>query len=140
MTIFIIHELLPASGTMKLTQANKATASPGEPPSVFLEAIGDTPLLRLLDFLVTSEDFDYPMTDIACLSRVHYNTLRTLWPQLERNGMVIMTRRVGKAKMYRFNRASPVAKKFKEFFWTVTKEEVHKRLAKSGKLPLAVKY
>jgi DNA-binding transcriptional regulator YhcF (GntR family) len=99
-----------------------------EPKSIFLTVFGETPQLKLLDFLVVSEDFDYSMTDIARLSGVHYITLRKLWPELERTGMVIMTRKIGKAKMYRYNSKNPLAKKFKEFFWAITKAEVRKYL------------
>jgi hypothetical protein len=112
---------------------------PEEPQSVFLEVFGDTPMLRLLDFLVVYEDFDYSMTDIARLSGVHYVTLRSLWPQIEASGIAVMTRKVGKAKLYQFNRKSLLAKKFKEFFWAVAKEEIRKELAKSRRMTVTAR-
>jgi len=36
-----------------------------EEQSVFLRTFGDYPLIRILDFLIYSRDFDYPITDIA---------------------------------------------------------------------------
>ena len=39
-----------------------------ENKTAFLEIFGDSPILRVLDFLVVNEDFDYSMTDIASLS------------------------------------------------------------------------
>jgi hypothetical protein len=110
-----------------------------EPPSAFLEIFGDTPMLRLLNFLAVYDDFDYAQTDIARLAGVHYNTLRSLWPQLEQSGIVSMTRKVGKAKMYQLDQKSPLAKKFRDFYWTVIKEEMHKELTRRGKLPVTVK-
>jgi len=110
-----------------------------EPQSVFLEVFGDTPMLRILEFLVVYEDFDYSMTDIARLSGAHYVTLRGLWPQIEASGMTVMTRKVGKAKMYQFNKKSLLAKKFKEFFWAVAKEEVRKELAKNQRMAVTAR-
>ena len=65
--------------------------------------------------------------------------MRGLWPQIEASGMAVMTRKVGKAKLYQFNKRSLLARKFKEFFWAVAKEEVRKELAKNRKLVVAAR-
>ena len=92
--------------------------------TIFLRIFGDSPVLRVLDFLVVNEDFDYSMTDVARLSGVGYATLKLFWGTLEKNGVVTNTRSVGKAKMYRLNLASPVVKKFREFYWETTKRQL----------------
>ena len=89
--------------------------------SIFIKTFGDPPLLRVLDFLIVHEEFDYSLTDIAALSGVSYSTIKTLWKGLERHGIVIMTRRVGKAKMYRLSDKNPAVVKLKEFYWTTVK-------------------
>ena len=99
-----------------------------EPESAFLEVFGETPLLKVLDFLVIHENFDYSMSDIARLSEVGYATLKLFWPRLEQYKIVMQTRKVGKAKMYRLNYQNPVAKKFRELYWEVTKTVVHDEL------------
>ena len=98
-----------------------------ENKTVFLETFGDSPTLRALDFLAVNEDFDYSMTDIANLSGVGYSTLKLFWNRLEGNNIVIQTRIVGKAKMYKLNLANPVIKKFRDFYWETTKQKVHKK-------------
>ena len=40
-----------------------------ENKSLFLEQFGDTPQLRVIDFLIENHFFDYPMTEIARESR-----------------------------------------------------------------------
>lgn len=96
--------------------------------SAFLEVFGDSPILRVLDFLVVNEDFDYSMTDIANLSGVGYSTLKLFWNKLEESGIVAQTRIVGKAKMYRLNFANLIVKKFRDFYWETTKQTVHEEL------------
>ncbi len=101
-----------------------------ENKTAFLETFGDSPILRVLDFLVVNEDFDYSMTDTARLSGVGYSTLKLFWGKLEKQGIIINTRIVGKAKMYRLDLANPIVKKFREFYWETTKQKVHEKIEK----------
>lgn len=95
--------------------------------SVFLDIFGDTPILRVLDFLVINEEFDQSMTDIAHLSGVGYSTLKLFWPKLEEECIVTNTRTVGRAKMYKLNTKNPIVKKFKDFYWATTKQQVRRK-------------
>ena len=92
--------------------------------TVFLSIFGDTPILRVLDFLVVNDDFDYSMTDIARLSGVGYATLKLFWPRLEKGRIVKLSRKVGKARMYKLSDVNPSVKKFKEFYWQVVRQEI----------------
>lgn len=107
-----------------------------EKKTAFLSTFGDSPTLRVLDFLVVNEDFDYSMTDIANLSGIGYSTLKLFWRNLEQNKIVMETRTVGKAKMYKLNLANPVVKKFRDFYWETTKQRVHEKI----KGEMVVKY
>ena len=98
--------------------------------TIFLNIFGDSPVLRVLDFLVVNEDFDYSMTDIARLSGVGYSTLKLFWSNLERNDVVTNTRTVGKAKMYKLNFANSAVKKFRDFYWETTKQQARTVLDK----------
>ncbi len=85
-----------------------------EEQSIFIQTFGDYPLIKVLDFLIYSRDFDYPITEIAKNADVNFQTLKKVWPQLEQNGMVVVTRTLGGATLYRINTASPVVKKIIE--------------------------
>ena len=96
--------------------------------SVFLQTFGNTPVLRVMDFLAVNDDFDYSMTDIADLSGVGYATLKLFWNKLEKQQIVVKTREVGKAKLYKLNTENTAVKKFREFYWECTKQKVHSEL------------
>lgn len=98
--------------------------------TVFLEIFGDSPVNRVIDFLIVNEDFDYSMTDVASYSGVGYATLKLFWPILEKNKIVTKTRTVGRAKMYRINLENPVMKKFRDFYWETTKQSVKDEIKK----------
>lgn len=96
-----------------------------ETKTAFLEIFGDSPVLKVFDFLIVNEDFDYSMTDIAEYSGVGYSTLKLFWHKLEVHKVVKQIRIVGKAKMYKLNFDNPLVKKFRDFYWETTKQAVH---------------
>lgn len=98
--------------------------------SLFLEVFGDSPILRVMDFFMVSEDFDYSMSDIARNAGIGYATLKLFWKTLEKNKIVKHTRNVGKAKLYALNKANPSVKSFRKFYWTITKKETNKMMPK----------
>ncbi len=87
-----------------------------EAKSVLVGLLGDTPTIRVLDFLlVEGKYFDYSLTDIANNAGVSKITLNKILPKLEELGIVKETRAVGQAKMYMLNKDSPLSKKLYNF-------------------------
>lgn len=86
-----------------------------EEPSIFIRTFGDYPLIRVLDFLIYSRDFDYPITEIAKHAEINFQTLKKLWPQLEQSKIIIVTRTLGGTVLYKINMANPIVKKMIEF-------------------------
>ena len=74
-----------------------------ENKSLFLKQFGDTPQLRVLDFLIDNYNFDFPMTEIARESNVSYNSIKVFFPYLISSGIIIKTRHIGKSDYYKLN-------------------------------------
>lgn len=87
----------------------------------FIGIFGKNPIIRVLDFLITFQAFDYPLTEIAKNSGVSYSTLQTFWDKLERNKMIIKTRRVGKSNLYKLNTNNPAVKQLIKLDWNLFK-------------------
>lgn len=96
-----------------------------EEESIFLSIIGDSPKARILDFLLMFPKFDYPLTDIARNSNVGYSTLQLLWPDFVKREIVIQTRTIGKAKLFKLNEESPIVREMLNWSWNLTKEVVN---------------
>ena len=47
-----------------------------EEKSIFVKTFGDYPLIKVLDFLLYSRDFDYPITEIAKNSEVNFQRFK----------------------------------------------------------------
>ena len=89
--------------------------------SIFIEVFGNNPIIKVLDFLITFADFDYPLTEIAKNSGVSYSTLQTFWDKLKRNNIVIKTRRVGKSDLYKLNTKNPAVQQLIKLDWNLIK-------------------
>ena len=82
--------------------------------SVFIEFFGDYPLIRVLDFLIENEGFDYTKKEIAKYSNVSWNTLETFWSKLVKAKVVVPTRKIGKSQLYTLNMKNPAVQKLIE--------------------------
>ena len=83
--------------------------------SLFIRELGiKSPMLKVLDFLMDNESFDYSKTDIAEGTELSRATLFKAWPKLEALDLITATRMVGKAKMYKLNKQNPIVKKLME--------------------------
>ncbi len=98
--------------------------------SIFVEYFGDTPLVRIINFLILGKDFDYSMTEIAEGAGVGWTSFTRAWKTLLENNAVIPTREIGRAKLFKLNTNDPTIKKIIKFHWEILKEETNKRLSK----------
>lgn len=94
--------------------------------SLFLEQFGDTPKLRVLDFLIDNHFFDFPITEIARQSNVSYNSLKQFFPSIVKSGIVSKTRKIGKSDYYKLNINNPFIKNLIKLDWILTKRDILK--------------
>ncbi len=95
--------------------------------TIFLKVMGNTPMYRLLDFLVTFKYFDYTARDLAKNSNINYKTICKLLRILERLDMIIFSKK-NNSKKYRLNLKNSVVKTFIRFHWLIIKRETHRML------------
>ncbi len=108
--------------------------------SVFLKLEGNTVKNRIWNFLIVHSEFDYSMKDIAKFSNVSYTALKEIWKEFVKREIVVNTRNVGKAKMYKLNRENPQVERFVEYYWSVVNSEVdkHKQLGIKEKVAIQI--
>lgn len=83
--------------------------------SIFLDYVGDTPRMRILQYLIEGRDFDYMLTDLLNAG-VSWGTLNTLVPKLFELGMVTKTRKIGRATLYKINQNNVAVKQLIELY------------------------
>jgi predicted transcriptional regulator len=82
--------------------------------SSFVLVMGNTPFIRVVDFLLENRPFDYSKTEIAKNAEVGWSTLHGIWKILEKTKIVKQTRVVGKSKMFKLDEENPIVRKLIE--------------------------
>ncbi|MBI3051072.1 hypothetical protein HYY74_01305 [Candidatus Woesearchaeota archaeon] len=83
--------------------------------SIFLDYVGDTPRMRIIQYLIEGREFDYTLTDLLN-ARVSWGTLNALVPKLLELGIVVKTRKIGRATLYRINQENSVARQLRDLY------------------------
>ncbi|MEK6961422.1 MAG: hypothetical protein AABX47_09720 [Nanoarchaeota archaeon] len=98
--------------------------------SIFIDFMGDSPTVRVMDFLLTERDMDFSITDMADNSGVGRATLYRIWDSLIRNQVIIHTRDIGRARLFKLNKADPRIKKLIELDDMLVKSDLGQRAKK----------
>ena len=93
--------------------------------SIFLENVGDSPRMRVLQYFIEGNDFDYTLTDLLNAG-VSWGTLNALIPQLVKLEIIVKTRKVGRATLYKINLNNQAAKQLAGLYDTLIKQQLEK--------------
>ena len=94
-----------------------------ENKSLFLMQFGDTPQLRVLDFLIDNHFFDFPMTQIAKGSNVSYNSLKAFFNDFIKREIIYKTRKIGKSDYYKLNMKNSFIINLIKLDWILVKKK-----------------
>lgn len=84
--------------------------------TLFRKALGDTPQIRVLEFLIEGRELDYSISDIAEGAEIGRTTLFRIFEDLLENQIIVPTREIGNAKLFKLNINSKFVKKMVEIF------------------------
>lgn len=76
---------------------------------------GETPAIKILDFLIDHIGYDYSKTEIAGHAGIGWTTINRHWRNLEEWDLVIPTRKIGRATLYKLNEENPIVSQLLEF-------------------------
>lgn len=79
-----------------------------------INIFGKKPEMQVLDFLIVHKHWDYSLKDISDATGVSFRTLQRLVPKMIDAGVLLRTRKEGKAQMFILNSGSPSVKKLGE--------------------------
>ncbi len=90
--------------------------------SLLLQFLGDTPFLRVVDFLIENSIFDYTKTEIAENADISRASLYKIWPNVEQYNIIKESRKIGNTTLYRLNKENPVVQELIELDLKISKE------------------
>ena len=85
-----------------------------EEKSLLLSLTGDMPLFRIIDFLLENKSMDYSKSEISKGAGISRASLFNYWQEIEKYGIVKVTRRFGKTKLYTLNVKNQVTQRIIE--------------------------
>ena len=95
--------------------------------TIFTKAIGNTPKIKVLEFLIEGRELDYSVSDIAEGAEIGRTTLFRIWDDFVDLGIVKPTRVIGNAKLYKLNISNSFVKKLVDLFDTLVIEPLNKK-------------
>ena len=95
--------------------------------SLFIELFGDSPTIKVLDYLLTERELDFSISDMARNAGIGRATLYRIWDDLIRNEIITSTRVIGKSKLYKLNLQNPKIKKLIEIDDMLILEELRSK-------------
>ena len=81
-----------------------------EEKSLFVSMFGSSPEMRILDFFLDNKLFDFSKKEIIKETGMSKATFYAHWEKLENSGIVKVSRKFGKAKLYQLNTDDPIVK------------------------------
>ena len=80
-----------------------------------LKMLGDSPKLRIIDFFLDNPLFDFTKKEVIEALGMSKQTFYKYFKDIEKYGIVNVSRKIGKAKLYKINLENPIVKMLREF-------------------------
>jgi len=105
--------------------------------SILIKTLGDSPKLRIIDFFLDNPLFDFTKKEVIEALGMSKQTFYKYFPELEEYEIVKVSRRIGKAKLYKLNLKHPLVSMLREYEKKISLQIAEKEAAKLKKLVLA---
>jgi DNA-binding transcriptional ArsR family regulator len=94
--------------------------------STLIKTLGDSPKLRIVDFFLDNVLFDFTKKEVVDALGMSKQTFYKYFPDLEEYGIVKVSRKIGRAKLYRIDVEHPLVKMLREYETKLSQEIAEK--------------
>jgi DNA-binding transcriptional ArsR family regulator len=101
--------------------------------SVIIRTLGDSPKLRIVDFFLDNPLFDFTKKEVIEALGMGKQTFYKYFPELEEYEVVDVSRRIGRAKLYRLNQKHPLVSMLRDYEKKVSLQTAEKEAEKTRK-------
>jgi len=82
--------------------------------SILLKVLGENPKLRIIDFFLDNPLFDFTKKEVIEALGMNKQTFYKYFREIEREGIVEVSRKIGRTKLYRINSKHPLVAMLRE--------------------------
>ena len=114
-------------GVLKLLarfEKRKAIKRKAKMKTNFIHVMGDSPINRVLDFLIENDRESWTMVEIRDEANVGYSTLKIILPEMLKKDLIIVSKIVGKSRLFKINKNNIVTKKIYELYNAINENEI----------------
>ena len=104
--------------------------------SILLKTLGDSPKLKIIDFFLDNPLFDFTKKEVIEALGLSKQTFYKYFPELEEYGIVEVSRKIGRAKLYKINLKHPLVNMLRECETKVSMQIAEKEAEKMKKAVL----
>ena len=83
--------------------------------SIIIKTLGNSPKLRIVDFFLDNPLFDFTKKEVIEALGMSKQTFYKYFPDIEEYGIVKVSRRIGRAKLYKMNLEHPLVTMLREY-------------------------
>ena len=83
--------------------------------SILIKTLGNHPKLRIIDFFMDNPLFDFTKKEVIEALGMSKQTFYKYFKDLEKQGIVKVSRKIGRAKLYRLNLKHPLVEMLREY-------------------------
>jgi AraC-like DNA-binding protein len=83
--------------------------------SLLIKTLGDSPKIRIIDFFMDNPLFDFTKKEVIEALGMSKRTFYKYFADIEKYGIVKVSRKIGKAKLYKINLEHPLIKMLMEY-------------------------
>ncbi len=83
--------------------------------SILIKTLGNSPKLRIIDFFLDNPSFDFTKKEVIEALGMSKQTFYKYFPDLEKYEIIKVSRRIGRAKLYKINLKHPLVEMLREY-------------------------
>jgi len=97
-----------------------------EEDSFFVQFLGGSSFIRVLDYLISNDAYDCSIQDIAEGTELARNTISRVLAEMETRGIAKHVRNIGMAKMYQLNRNDTFVKRLIQLDLSLSRDHANR--------------
>jgi hypothetical protein len=105
--------------------------------TLLLKYLGDSPTLKIIDFFLDNPLSDYSKNEIAGNLAISRKTFFKYWKELEKSGALTVTRKIGRATMYKLDKSNDIVRQLIRLDMTISRKAMEKQIEEAQK-PIAI--
>jgi len=100
--------------------------------SLLIKTLGESPKLRIADFFMDNPLFDFTKKEVIEALGMSKQTFYKYFEDLEKYGIVKVSRRIGRASLYKINSKHPLVAMLRDYEIKLSLQLAEKELEKMG--------